>query len=722
MKKNIFEYIDKFLTVCKSRGIHGALADSQKFISRKANEILLRNFHFISKNIFSKNKTAIQASSYNIHQDPAPDYFNIPKFDSIDVTIIIPVYNNFDLTINCLWSIVKNTKDIAYEIIIADDNSTDKTKNINKYVENIVHIVNKINIGFLKNCNNAASYAQGEYIAFLNNDTLVQANWLGALVATLKKDHTIGLVGSKLIFGDGTLQEAGGIIFKNASGLNYGRNDNPNKLEYNYLKEVDYISGASLMLSKALWEKVGGFDESFAPAYYEDTDLAFKIRYNEGLKVVYQPNSVVMHLEGKSNGTDCSSGIKKYQVINRLKFYNKWKKELHKFHAIDESQLYLARDHAIARKNVLVIDYKILSFSKDAGSRATYQYMKFFKNCDFNVKFYPDSFYVEDNFLQIHLNDGFEVICDNFTNWIKNNGKFIDIIYLNRPDISVYYIDKIRKYTNAKVIYQGHDLHYLRKYRQNVLDGVKNAQEIMLKEKNFELDICRKMDVACYFSSTEINILKEEDPYIYAKAIPLFIYDPDSMRTISYNSMERDDMVFVAGFQHDPNIDAAIWFCKKIFPKIISVYPDIKFYLVGNNPPPEVQKLASKNIIVTGYVTDQKLKEIYRSIRLAVVPLRYGAGIKGKIIEAIFNKVPVVTTGIGIEGILNENNFISVAENELDFSRTVVQLYTNYNQLDAMSNQCLNYIEHYFSARAARAILSEIVDDISIEQGESQRP
>ena len=103
----------------------------------------------------------------------------------------------------------------------------------------------------------------------------------------MEKEKNAGIVGSKLIYPDGTLQEAGGIIYSDASGCNYGRNDNPNALWYNYTKEVDYISGASIMLKKELWDELGGFDEYFAPAYYEDTDLAFRIRYEKGFKVIY---------------------------------------------------------------------------------------------------------------------------------------------------------------------------------------------------------------------------------------------------------------------------------------------------------------------------------------------------------------------------------------------------------------------------------------------------
>ncbi|MFZ4414006.1 MAG: glycoside hydrolase family 99-like domain-containing protein, partial [Bacteroidales bacterium] len=243
------------------------------------------------------------------------------------VSIIIPVYNQWEYTYSCLDSILKNSDDILYEVILADDNSTDETRFVEKYVKNIYVIRNEKNLGFLFNCNNAAKFAKGKYILFLNNDTLVQAEWLKWLIKPLNEKADVGLTGAKLVFSTGQLQEAGGIVFKDGSAMNYGREDSPDQSQYNYLKDVDYCSGACICVRKELWVKLNGFDPQYAPAYYEDTDLAMQIK-SLGYRTVYQPKSIVIHFEGISNGTDISQGIKKKQVENQIKFYNKWKDEL----------------------------------------------------------------------------------------------------------------------------------------------------------------------------------------------------------------------------------------------------------------------------------------------------------------------------------------------------------------------------------------------------------
>jgi GT2 family glycosyltransferase len=234
------------------------------------------------------------------------------------VSIIIPVYNQFDVTYNCLRALLKNTHGVPYEIIVADDCSSDLTANMESIIKNVHKVTTHANMRFLKNCNNAAQHANGEYIVLLNNDTQVQDNWLLPLVELMDNDGRTGVAGAKLLNPDGTLQEAGGILWDDGSAWNYGRGADPDRAEYNYVREVDYVSGAALMVRKSLWDELQGFDTLFSPAYCEDSDLCFSAR-SMGYKVLYQPKSVVVHFEGLSHGTDTSSGLKQHQVENQKK-------------------------------------------------------------------------------------------------------------------------------------------------------------------------------------------------------------------------------------------------------------------------------------------------------------------------------------------------------------------------------------------------------------------
>lgn len=627
----------------------------------------------------------------------------IPQFDEIEVSIIIPVYNEFDYTYNCIKSIIENSKDVAYEIIVANDCSTDITSNIEQMVENVRLITTKENCRFLLNCNNAAKYAEGKYILFLNNDTQVQANWLKPLVELIESNADIGMVGSKLVYPSGLLQEAGGIIWKDASAWNYGNLNKPSNSEYNYVKEVDYISGAAIMIKKSLWNEIGGFDERYVPAYCEDSDLAFEVR-KHGYKVMYQPLSVVVHFEGVSNGTDTSAGQKSYQIKNQKKFYDKWKDVLENEHFNNGENVFVARDRKKDMPCLLMIDHYVPQYDKDAGSRTVFQYINLFVKKGFNVKFIGDNFYRHEPYTSVLQQLGVEVLYgpdykEKWQEWIKINSEFIDYVFLNRPHISEKYIDYVKENTKAKIIYYGHDLHFLRELREYELIKDSKILNSSNEWKGRELALMRKADVTFYPSYVEIEEIEKMDNQINAKVLSAYMFDSVPLK--EYNFSNRKDIMFIGGFVHKPNTDAVTWFVNDIFPLVLKQIPDMKFYVLGSNPPDSILNLKSNNVIIKGFVTDDELSKIYDSCRIAVVPLRYGAGIKGKVVEAMRYGIPVVTTSVGVEGITGIKDIIEVADDSKTFAEKICKLYNDDKKLKAMSKYSNYYINEFFSLDSA---------------------
>lgn len=647
--------------------------------------------------------------SYNVELLPEIDCEerkNIEKleFKIVDnplVSIVIPAYNQFGYTYNCLKSILINTENVPYEVIVADDNSNDYTKEIENFVTGIKVIHNENNLLFLKNCNNATKYAKGEYIIFLNNDTQVQLNWLYPLVKIME-DDSVGMVGSKFIYPDGLLQEAGGIIWSDSSGWLYGRGKNPNACEYNYVREVDYISGASIMIRKSLWDEIGGFDERFAPAYYEDADLAFEVR-KHGKKVLYQPDSVVVHFEGVSNGKNVEKGIKKYQIDNMQKMREKWGELLLKEQCYPDTKILSAADRKCNRKTVLFVSEIVPTYDRDAGSRTVDFYIREFLYRGYIVKFIPNNFFAEQPYTHRLQQMGVQVLYgehykNNIRNWLYENSEQIDYVFLNYPNASMEFIDILLD-LKIPIRYYGHDLHFLRNQREYELFGDEKKLELSKQFYEKEKYLIEKSEVVYYPSKIETEMVQKEFDKDSVKQLIAYIYDVQKMNR-KYVAKDREGLLFIGGYRHTPNVDAVLWFVNNIFPKIYEK-EKITFYIAGVHMPPEIQNINLPGVVVLGALTEQQLEDIYKKVKIVIAPLRYGAGIKGKILEAMYQGVPVVTTSVGAEGILNDDNVLNVADTEVDFAKNVLSLYKDDKRLVKCTEVYKNIIENNFSSNAA---------------------
>jgi GT2 family glycosyltransferase len=245
------------------------------------------------------------------------------------VTIVIPTYNKVDLTSPCLEALVANTPEDLYEVVIVDNASSDGTRKLLESLGGDVRIVlNETNEGFGPACNKGASMANGEFVCFLNNDTLVRPGWLEAMVSAMDQDSCLAAVQPLLLFPDGRVNSAGDLVFGDQA-WNYAKGyPDSNHPALQQRRAPDYASGACLLVRKAMFDAVGGFDDYYAPAYYEDTDLSFSFRA-KGWKVLYEPRAVVVHVEGGTSESALTSDFKERQMTkNREYFWNKWAKEL----------------------------------------------------------------------------------------------------------------------------------------------------------------------------------------------------------------------------------------------------------------------------------------------------------------------------------------------------------------------------------------------------------
>ena len=212
---------------------------------------------------------------------------------------MIPIYGQLAYTLNCIHSLLLHRSRFSAELIIIDDASPDKSGEFLPLVNGIRYHRQKVNGGFINSCNTGGEMSNGRFIVMLNNDTRVTAGWLDRLLGSFETWPKAGMIGSKMHYADGSLQEAGGIVWRDGSAWNYGRGDDLNRPQYSHARQIDYVSGCSIALPTTLWRELGGFDPFYKPAYCEDVDLAFKVRAR-GLETWFQPQSRIVHYEGKT--------------------------------------------------------------------------------------------------------------------------------------------------------------------------------------------------------------------------------------------------------------------------------------------------------------------------------------------------------------------------------------------------------------------------------------
>jgi GT2 family glycosyltransferase/glycosyltransferase involved in cell wall biosynthesis len=639
---------------------------------------------------------------------PAAD--TVPSFAMTSgnprASIVIPVFDQLHHTRRCLQALSAQAHGASFEVIVVDDGSSDGTDAYCAAIPGLRYHRRETNRGFIAACNDGATLARGEFLVFLNNDTVPQPGWLDALLRTFDEVADAGLVGARLIFPNGKLQESGGVVFADGSGWNYGRGESPDDPRFAYLRDADYVSGAAIAIRRDLFERLGGFDARYAPAYYEDTDLAFGVR-DAGLRVLVQPAAKVVHDEGGTAGTDTRVGPKAAQVRNQGVFREHRAAQL----ATQPAPGTIPTPATLHRgqRQILVIDALTPQPDHDSGSLRMVNLMQLLRESGAHVAFMPANREHAGRYTTALQEAGVECWYAPFGGrapaWLREHGRRFDTVVVCRHYVMREFLPLLRKHApQAQVVFDTVDLHYLRERRGAEVANDAAMLRTAEATRARELDLIARSDVTLVVSEAERTLLATDAPNARVEVLSNLHQLAGPGRSFA----ERKDLVFVGGFRHPPNVDAVRWFVEDVFPNIRSRLPEVRFHCIGSHVTAEIEALsAHAGVVVHGHVPD--ITPYMDGCRIGLAPLRYGAGVKGKVNLSMAHGQPVVATSCAVEGMhLEPGRDVLVADDAQGFAGAVVELYEDESLWNTLSENGLRNVAEHFSLDAARETVRRV--------------
>lgn len=633
--------------------------------------------------------------------------FALPSAEQPVVSVVIPVYGERAYTVACLRSLARHGAGVPFEVIVVDDASPDDTVAVLRQIEGLRLLRNSENLGFVCSCNAGAAAARGEFVVFLNNDTQVTSGWIDALLRCFAERPGCGIAGSRLVYPDGRLQEAGALMFADGSGWNVGRFEPRDAAPFRYRRRTDYVSGAALMIRRSTFEHIGGFDRRYAPAYYEDADLAFATR-GLGLDVWYEPSSMVVHCEGISAGTDLDAGMKRHQRTNQAVFADKWKVELERQPPPGTPLDRAVRWHR--RSRVLVVDATLPDPTRDSGSLRLCEILQILDEQGWSVAFHPDDGRADKAGIDRLGTLGCEVLANRdigrLPDWLRRHGRDLHAVMLCRHTVAGQYVDMVRRLApQARLLFDTVDLHFLREERAAALAGHTGMAQQAGQSRRSELALIEQADTSFVVSPYERELLAQLAPSANVELLSNIHRAHDGRR----GHAERRDLVFIGGAGHPPNVDALRWIATEIMPRLRDVIPGLSVHALGDMPEALRHELATPGLELHGRVPD--LAPWLGRCLASIAPLRFGAGVKGKINMAMSHGVPVIATTLAVEGMqLRRDHDVLVADDGYAFADAVRRLHDDAALWDALSRHGMDNIRRHFSPELAAAALSHALD------------
>jgi GT2 family glycosyltransferase len=598
-------------------------------------------------------------------------------------SIIILTRDNIDVLGRCLTSLATSIdpQRVPFEVILLFQEMDDSVvRSFLKSTRGLRPLRATLNLGFAAGNNFAARHAKGKYLVFLNDDTQAQPGWLEWLVNAARADPSVGAVGSRLLFPDGRLQEAGVVVWANGTCLPLGRGEPAGSLAYSYVRPVDYASANGLLLARDTFEAAGGFDERFFPGYYEDVDLCMTIRHRLGKNVVYEPRSLIVHEESVTMKRD--PDFRDFLFRRHLAlFVEKWGADLASYEPARPDSAAAVRHAVLARRghpaSVLIIDDRVPAPGMGSGFGRITDLFEDLRDAPVALSFHPSN--------QLHLRGanplagyGVDLVSEPLREHLAREDVAYDLVVISRPHNYKALYDVVREgQPRAKIVYDAEALYHRRLRLQAALESSPEIRERLQNEaaemELLEAGIARSADRLVSISDDERQWLERVSGHA---PIEFMIPFSHGITMTPANLAGRSGAAFVAGWlagEESPNVGGLRWYVDEVAPRVRARFPDFKTVVTGARPPLSVELMAGDGIVLTGFV--ESLEAVYRQARVAIAPILAGAGVKIKTLEALQYGVPLVATTVGAEGLgLADGEQIDIADDPAAFAQKLIAL------------------------------------------------
>ena len=672
--------------------------------------------HFITSGCAEGRLPGLLTTSRNLPTVPMAFPFQIGPKPVVTqttrrVTILVPVHGQWHWTERCLKALALTEAADLADVVVIDDASKDDTfLNMKRFPWAEVRQTPK-NLGFTRACNFGALEVETEFILFLNNDTEPLPGFLASLLSCADLESDVGIVGSKLIYPDGVLQEAGSIIWRDASGHNYGKFQNADEYKYLTPRNVDYCSGASILVRTELFKNLNGFDDRFAPAYFEDVDLSFAAR-KMGFHTRYEPRSVVIHHEGGSHGRDITKGLKAYQVTNKEKFRDKWKEELREHSSPYKIPLSFASQsgHQV-RRILLFIDHIFLTPQKDAGSLRSLEILLLCQEMGYEVVFCSTA----DSPLKKSAEDlrriGIMTLSGerDLREFLSEDSDFVDLVFLSRARTAFSWYNLFGQiHPEIPLVFDTVDLHHVRELELAQIEKSDGDKLRARATKRIELFLLEKTGATIVVSNQEREYLANFCPDSKIEVIGTIHRIVEKVVPFK----ERSGLLFVGSFQHQPNEDGLRWFFEEVWDHLDSVIRQDGLRIIGNKPPKKLVDEAPEGAKFLGWV--ESTDSYVDAARISIAPLRFGAGIKGKIGEAWSRGLPVIGTSSAFRGMVEPGNAdFPSADDPKKFAELINSVYSSESLWVKASEAGQRRVQETLSRDVAKAALINLIDSVA---------